>query len=103
MIIELNDDNFREEVLESEKPVLVDFWAPWCGYCRRIEPTIHEIAEQYDGKLKVCKINIDDSQKTAITYGVMTIPYCAKFVGGEIAASAIGAYEKDELIAELGL
>ena len=79
MITNLTKDTFQKEVLESDVPVLVDFWAPWCGHCVNLAPTIDEIADDYDGKVKVCKLNIDDEQEIALQYGVMSIPTVAKF------------------------
>lgn len=103
MIINLTNDTFQKEVLESDVPVLVDFWAPWCGHCINLAPTIEEIANEYDGKVKVCKINIDDEQELAIQYGVMSIPVCAKFEDGELKAKTLGALPKDALVGQLGL
>lgn len=103
MIINLTKDTFQREVLESDVPVLVDFWAPWCGHCVNLSPTIDEIAEELDGKVKVCKLNIDDEQALALEYGVMSIPTVAKFEGGEIKAKTLGALPKAALLGQLGL
>lgn len=103
MIINLSKDTFQKEVLESDVPVLVDFWAPWCGHCVNLAPTIDELAEEYAGKVKVCKLNTDDEQEIALQYGIMSLPTVAKFEGGEIKAKTMGALPKAALIAQLGL
>lgn len=103
MITNLTKDTFQKEVLESDVPVIVDFWAPWCGHCVNLAPTIDEIADDYDGKVKVCKLNIDDEQEIALQYGVMSIPTVAKFEGGEVKAKTMGALPKAALISQLGL
>ena len=82
---------------------MVDFWAPWCGHCINLAPTIDEIAEEYEGKLKVCKLNIDDEQELAMQYGVMSIPTCAKFEQGELQTKVLGALPKAALVSQLGL
>lgn len=86
----LTKDNFKTEVLESQIPVLVDFWAPWCGPCRMLGPVISEIAEAYDGKVKVGKVNVDDEEVLAMQYGIESIPTVLLFKGGEVASQSLG-------------
>jgi thioredoxin 1 len=100
-VTEVTDDNFQAEVLESETPVLVDFWAPWCGPCRMVAPVVEEIAKERADALKVVKLNVDENQQTAIAYDVMSIPTLILFSGGEVAKKVIGAYPKRKLEAEL--
>ncbi len=100
-VSEVTDDNFQAEVLEAETPVLVDFWAPWCGPCRMVAPVVEEIAKERGEALKVVKMNVDENQETAITYEVMSIPTLILFSGGEVAKKVIGAYPKRKLEAEL--
>lgn len=90
----LNKDNFESEVLKSDMPVLVDFWAAWCGPCKMLAPTIAELAEEYKGKVKVCKYNIDDDASIAIKYGVASIPTVILFKDGEVADKSIGFVPK---------
>jgi len=89
--VTLTDDNFEQEVLQSNIPVLVDFWAPWCGPCRMIAPTIEKLAEEFKGKVKIGKLNVDDHAATAQRYGIMSIPTLNIFKGGEIADQIMGA------------
>ncbi len=91
------DDNFDGEVLKSEKPVLIDFWAPWCGPCKAIGPIVEEIAAQYQDKIKVMKLNVDDAQKAATTYGVRSIPTLMMFKGGKVLDTMIGLVPKEKL------
>jgi thioredoxin 1 len=100
-VSEVTDTNFQADVLESEQPVLVEFWAPWCGPCRMVAPVVEEIAKERAGELKVVKLNIDENQQTAITYDVMSIPTLILFSGGQVAKKVIGAYPKRKLEAEL--
>jgi thioredoxin len=100
-VSEVTDNNFQAEVIESEVPVLVDFWAPWCGPCRRVSPVVEEIADERGEALKVVKLNIDENQETAVKFGVMSIPTLMLFKHGEVAKTVIGAYPKKKLEAEL--
>ena len=97
----LNKDNFENEVLKSDMPVLVDFWAAWCGPCKMLAPTIAELAEEYEGKVKVCKYNIDDDASVAIKYGVASIPTVLLFKDGDVANKTIGFVPKAEIEAML--
>ena len=103
MIVNVNKDNFKQEVLESKVPTIVDFWAPWCGHCVNLAPTLDEIAAEKDGAVKVCKVNVDESQELAMEYGIMTIPAIFLFENGEKKANVVGALPKDALLAKLGL
>jgi len=98
MEINVNDANFEKEILKSQIPVLADFWAPWCAPCRIVTPAVEEIAKEYKGKIKVCKINVDESPQTATEYGIMSIPTLAVFKKGKIADKVIGAIPKTELV-----
>ena len=100
-VTDVTDSNFDAEVLESEVPVLVDFWAPWCGPCRRVSPVVEEIADERGEALKVVKMNIDENQETAIKFNVMSIPTLMVFKHGQVAKTVIGAYPKRKLEEEL--
>ncbi|MBN3039765.1 MAG: thioredoxin [Candidatus Omnitrophica bacterium] len=97
MAIDVNDLNFQKEVLDSDLPVLVDFWAPWCGPCQMVGPALEEIAKDYEGKIKVCKMDVDDSPNIASNYGVMSIPTLIVFKSGKPVKKAIGAQPKSGL------
>ena len=95
-ILHLKDDNFKKEVLESLLPVIVDFWAPWCGPCKMIAPIIDELAREYDKKIKVGKVNVDEGSKIASHYGIMSIPTIIFFKKGKIMEQVVGAISKSE-------
>ena len=97
MITTITKDNFENEIVKADNPVLVDFWASWCGPCRMLSPTIDEIAEEHP-EIKVCKINIDDEAELAIRHGVMSVPTLMVFKNGEIAQTAVGVRPKDEIL-----
>ncbi len=94
---------FREEVLDASVPVVVDFWAPWCGPCRVVAPEVQKLADRANGTVKFVKVNIDDNRDVAMKYGVMSIPTIAKFERGSVVARAVGAKSADALSKELGL
>ena len=93
-VLELTDEAFEEEVLNSDLPALVDFWAPWCGPCKAIAPIVKALAEEYDGRLKVAKVNVDDNQSVAMRYQVRSIPTLLIFKGGEVEQQVVGAVPK---------
>jgi len=94
----VNDANFDTEVLKSGTPVLVDFWAPWCGPCRAVAPTVDAIAQEFSGKLKVVKLNTDESNEVAIKYNVISIPTIMVFKGGEVVERVMGNRPKADLV-----
>lgn len=96
--IQVNEETFESEVLKSEIPVLVDFWAPWCGPCQMMGPVVEEVSGQADGKFKVCKVNVDENPNLAQQYAVMSIPNFIVFKGGKAVSQAVGAISKDRLI-----
>ena len=103
MEIELTNENFAAEVLQSELPVLVDFWATWCGPCKMLAPTVAEIAEEYAGRVKVGKVNVDNAPDLAARYGITSIPVLFLFRKGEVAQTSVGFVPKADVVAMLGL
>jgi thioredoxin 1 len=97
-ILQVSDDTFDEEVLKASEPVLIDFWAPWCGPCRAIAPIVEELAQAYAGKLKVVKMNVDDNPRTPGQYGVRGIPNLIVFKDGEVQQQIVGAVPKAQLV-----
>jgi len=100
-LVELTDANFEQEVLKSDVPVLIDFWAVWCGPCKLIAPIVEELAEEYKGKLKVGKLDVDHNQKTAMNYGIRSIPTVLIFKDGDVVEQIIGAVSKRHLLGKL--
>jgi thioredoxin 1 len=98
-IIEVSDGVFEQEVLQSDTPVLVDFWAPWCGPCRAIAPVIEELSTEYSGKLKFAKCNVDDNPQTPAKYGIRAIPTLIIFKGGNVTEQITGAVAKSQIAA----
>ena len=98
-IVYVTDDSFEQEILQAEGPVLVDYWADWCGPCKMIAPILDEIASEYDGKLKVAKLNIDENPVTPPKFGIRGIPTLMIFKGGNVEATKVGAVSKSQLTA----
>ena len=101
--ITLTNSNFEAEVLNSDIPVLVDFWATWCGPCKMVAPVVAEIADEYEGKLKVGKVNVDEENALAMKYGIASIPTLLLFKNGQVVNSSVGFLPKHAIIDKLGL
>ena len=99
--LELNENNFEQEVLKANMPVLVDFWAVWCGPCKMIAPIVDELAIEYDGKLKIGKVDVDNNQQIAMQYGIRSIPTLLVFKSGKVVEQIVGAAPKKALIEKL--
>ena len=100
-VVNINQANFESEILKSEKKVLLDFWAPWCGPCRMVIPSLEAIAAKHDD-IKIAKLNVDDEEALAAQFGIMSIPTLMVFESGKIVQTAVGARSKDELLKMLG-
>ena len=100
-VVHISDESFEEEVLQSERPVLIDYWAEWCGPCKIIAPVLDEIATEYSDRLKVVKLNIDDNPQTPPKYGIRGIPTLMVFKNGQVEATKVGAVSKAQLTAFL--
>jgi len=100
-VFELTDENFETEILKSDTPALVDFWAVWCGRCRQVAPSVEALASELKGKLKVGKMNIDDHQRTPQRYGIRSIPTLLVFKGGQVVGQIVGAVPRAKLEAEI--
>ncbi len=97
----ITDDNFETEVIKSDKPVLIDFWAVWCGPCKMIAPIVEELAAEYDGKVKIGKLDVDENQQTSIKFGVRSIPTLLLFKDGKVQNTIIGAVPKAQIVQKL--
>lgn len=97
-VIHLTKHNYQKEVMESEQPVLIDFWAPWCGPCRMLGPTVEELSQDLEGKVKIAKINVDEEQELAQAFRVMSIPMLAVMRGGKLVSSSVGLQPKAKIM-----
>ena len=96
-VIEITDNSFQKDVLDSDIPVLVDFWAPWCGPCKMLAPTLEEISQENDGKIKIVKINVDNNQETAAKFEIKSIPTMIIFNKGELKNQIVGSLPKEQI------
>ena len=100
-LVQVTDDNFDAEIMNSDLPVMVDFWAEWCGPCRMVAPVVEELANEYEGKIKVAKMDVDKNRQTPVKFGIRNIPTLILFKGGEVTHTIIGAQPKSSIEAEL--
>ena len=99
--VEITDENFETEVIKSDKPVLIDFWAVWCGPCKLIAPIVEELSTEYEGKVKIGKLDVDSNQQTSIKFGVRSIPTLLLFKDGKLKETIIGAVPKNKIVEKL--
>ncbi|MFP3910811.1 MAG: thioredoxin [Desulfobacteraceae bacterium] len=100
-LLQVTDGNFDEEIIQSEIPAMVDFWAEWCGPCKMVGPVVEELAKDYDGKIKIAQMDVDQNRETPARFGIRNIPTLILFKDGEVAQTIVGAYPKSHLDAEL--
>ena len=100
-VLQVTDANFEEEIVQSEIPAMVDFWAEWCGPCKTVGPVVEELAKEYEGKIKIGKMNVDENRGTPAKFGIRNIPTLILFKGGKVAQTIVGAYPKSHLDGEL--
>ncbi len=103
MVVKITNDNFEEEVLKSDKPVLLDFWADWCGPCKMMSPVVEELADELEGQVKVGKVNVDEEAALALKYQIMSIPTLVVMKKGDFEGKSIGVQDKDEVLRLLAL
>lgn len=99
--IKTNDGDFKKDVIEAKEPVLVDFWAEWCGPCRMVGPVLDELAKEYDGKIKIAKVNVDENQQVSMDYHIRSIPTLLFFKNGQMVKQLVGAHPKAKLVSEI--
>jgi len=95
-VVVLNKDNFEQEAVNSDKPVMIDYWATWCGPCRMVAPIMEELSEEYDGKAKICKVNVDEESELAVKFRIMSIPTIMIYKNGQMVERVVGARSKEE-------
>jgi len=100
-VLHVTDGNFEEEIVKADIPAMVDFWAEWCGPCKTVGPVVEELAKEYEGKVKIAKMNVDENRETPAKFGIRSIPTLILFKGGEVAQTIVGAYPKSHFDEEL--
>jgi thioredoxin 1 len=100
-LLQVTDDSFDDEIINSDLPVMVDFWAEWCGPCKMVGPVVEELAQEYEGKIKMAKMDVDKNRQTPVRFGIRNIPTLIMFKGGEVVQTIVGAQTKNQLDEEL--